>query len=336
MRVGKLSENIYSRSVFKPVYKYNKDLDRDSKNEEGTVCDMDCAFLHTLTDIELSSLDNKNLWKYELSLALETLFLGYKLYDLKPCINISVVIPTAFEEADLRELIKAILCVSKDAEAYIADINVRASAAVLSPLLHINCVKNIEHSYSYGASIKTKPNMQYVFVMFGSAGRASSEYLAHRFENDLNKRFSNQYISQMQNQKKISYIDNLLKMDIEHRNKCQAYVIGEGGVYATLWEIANTYNCGFEVDLKKIPITQETIEVCDFLDINPYMLYSGGSAILVMPIEIYEAEADLLQTLDAELIGIVTENNDKIITVADERRFLEKPSQDEIIKIINK
>ena len=37
---------------------------------------------------------------------------------------------------------------------------------------------------------------------------------------------------------------------------------------------------GLEIDLKKIPIRQETIEICEFFDLNPYKLLSGGSLLL--------------------------------------------------------
>ena len=36
---------------------------------------------------------------------------------------------------------------------------------------------------------------------------------------------------------------------------------------------------GLEIDLKKIPIRQETIEICEFFDLNPYKLLSGEMCI---------------------------------------------------------
>lgn len=36
----------------------------------------------------------------------------------------------------------------------------------------------------------------------------------------------------------------------------------------------------FEIDLKKIPVRQETIEICEFFGLNPYELISGGSMLM--------------------------------------------------------
>ena len=45
--------------------------------------------------------------------------------------------------------------------------------------------------------------------------------------------------------------------------------VSEGGIFGALWELAESAGVGLEIDLKKIPIRQETIEVCEFLDVYP-------------------------------------------------------------------
>lgn len=39
-------------------------------------------------------------------------------------------------------------------------------------------------------------------------------------------------------------------------------------------------NVGLDIDLKKIPIRQETVEVCELLGLNPYILMSSGSMMI--------------------------------------------------------
>ena len=56
--------------------------------------------------------------------------------------------------------------------------------------------------------------------------------------------------------------------------------LSEGGVFGALWELGQCSGVGLEIDLKKIPIRQETIEICEFFDLNPYKLLSGGSLLL--------------------------------------------------------
>jgi len=111
---------------------------------------------------------------------------------------------------------------------------------------------------------------------------------------------------------------------------------GEGGVFNALWELYKMTGCGMEVDLFKLPITQQTIEICEFYDINPYMLFSEGVRIYVT-----DEEYKLIDKLGAfginsYVIGIITDNADKIIKNGSETRFIEPArGRDEINKILN-
>ena len=48
--------------------------------------------------------------------------------------------------------------------------------------------------------------------------------------------------------------------------------ITEGGVFGAFWEMASGAGVGLEVDLKKIPIRQETVEICNYFGVNPYQI----------------------------------------------------------------
>lgn len=54
----------------------------------------------------------------------------------------------------------------------------------------------------------------------------------------------------------------------------------EGGILASLWELAESSGVGLTIDLRKIPIRQETVEVCEFCGVNPYTLASSGCLVL--------------------------------------------------------
>lgn len=56
--------------------------------------------------------------------------------------------------------------------------------------------------------------------------------------------------------------------------------VTEGGIFGALWEMAEASGVGLCVDLKKIPIRQETIEICEFFNLNPYQLISSGSMLI--------------------------------------------------------
>lgn len=61
---------------------------------------------------------------------------------------------------------------------------------------------------------------------------------------------------------------------------CGVQVVSRGGIFAGLWEMAEEAGVGLEADLRKIPVRQETIEICEVFGENPYELSSGGCLIL--------------------------------------------------------
>ena len=58
------------------------------------------------------------------------------------------------------------------------------------------------------------------------------------------------------------------------------YFTENGGILSGLWKMAEASGVGMDVDLRRIPIRQETIEVCERLDVDPYKLESEGTVLL--------------------------------------------------------
>ena len=110
--------------------------------------------------------------------------------------------------------------------------------------------------------------------------------------------------------------------------------LSSGGVFAALWEMAERAGCGLTVELKKIPVRQETIEICEFFEVNPYETLSGGS--LLIATDKPQALIGSLQAkgIPAALIGRLVQGNDRIIINDDEQRFLDLPQADEIHKVL--
>lgn len=111
------------------------------------------------------------------------------------------------------------------------------------------------------------------------------------------------------------------------------YELGEGGFLSGLWKLAEASQVGLEVDFRKVPVRQETIEVCEIFDLNPYKLLSGGG--LLIGIRGGEALVQELRRAGymAELIGQANGGNDRLLYSGGSARFLERPAEDEIKKI---
>lgn len=115
---------------------------------------------------------------------------------------------------------------------------------------------------------------------------------------------------------------------------CALYNISEGGIFAALWELAEGAGVGLTIDLKKIPIRQETVEICNFYNINPYELLSGGS-LLITCVDGSELTAALeAEGIPAATIGKITDSNDRLIINEDEKRYLDRPQNGEISYLI--
>ena len=109
--------------------------------------------------------------------------------------------------------------------------------------------------------------------------------------------------------------------------------VTEGGIFGALWEVGEASGVGIIADLDKIPIRQETIELCEFYDINPYMLISSGSMLIGTPHGNKLVDELAEQGIPAAVIGRATEGNDRIIRSGEETRFLEPAGSEQLYKI---
>ncbi len=108
----------------------------------------------------------------------------------------------------------------------------------------------------------------------------------------------------------------------------------EGGILAALWEMAEGSGVGLKIDMRKIPIRQETVEVCELCEVNPYTLASGGCLILAADHGQTLVEQLAGEKIPATVIGQFTDSHDRLIYNGDEKRYLDKPAQDEIFRYI--
>ena len=112
------------------------------------------------------------------------------------------------------------------------------------------------------------------------------------------------------------------------------YAMGEGGFLSALWKMAEASEVGLEVDFRKVLIRQETIEVCEIFDLNPYKLQADGAVL----IGIRGGEA-LVQRLRnegfmAEVIGQTNSGNDRLLYSGGSARYLERPAEDELQQLL--
>ncbi len=111
---------------------------------------------------------------------------------------------------------------------------------------------------------------------------------------------------------------------------CGMHDVSRGGIFGALWELAQRAGVGLEIDLKKIPLKQETVEICEFLELNPYELLSGGCLLMVTDNGQALTDALTREGIPAAVIGRTTAGKDRVIYNEDEKRYLDKPKADQI------
>lgn len=158
--------------------------------------------------------------------------------------------------------------------------------------------------------------------------------IAEEKELELKERFAPAFLKQIKN-----YRSQIFAM--EEIQAAKAFGVSairqieEGGILAALWNLSKEIETGISLDMKRLSILQETVEVCEHYRINPYQLISTGSLLILTDDgEALTAELEKLQ-VKASVIGHTTDNNDKIINNGEEVRYIDRPAPDEIYKIFS-
>ena len=91
------------------------------------------------------------------------------------------------------------------------------------------------------------------------------------------------------------------------------------GVFGALYRLGDMLKTGLRAKLFDIPIDQVTIELCDYVDINPYEADAGGAFIIAS-----DSHGRMLDELNekgipAKLIGYTTRDNSRIVLGPTER-----------------
>lgn len=109
--------------------------------------------------------------------------------------------------------------------------------------------------------------------------------------------------------------------------------VGEGGILKSVYELAKLKRCGFEIEIKKISTIQICIEVCEYFGINIYRLLSEGKLITAED-PIYTCKLLENRGIATSIIGHLSDGLDKLIVDKEVIEYVNRPTQDEIFKVI--
>lgn len=342
MKTGKISENVLKRSVLKNINTKRKEVIK------GAGIGSDCAFFQCENFVSHEERTHKYFAASSETVTLPvrdagTMAVFSAVNNLAAggsecfAIMICLVLPERSEEVLLQELMRQIENACAELAIQIAGGHTEVSSGVINPVITVTALgKPITdeaeapiqtHASEKGASITDLD-----IVMTKWIGLEGTMILAREKEKELLTRYPLPLIKAAQGFEK--YLPILPEAATALKSGVYTmHDIRNGGVFGGLWELSRSMGVGLSIDLKKIPVKQETIEICEFFDLNPYELLSGGS-LLIAASDGEELVEGLKETgVSAAVIGKTTGNNDKIIRNEEEVRFLEPTKPDEILKV---
>lgn len=329
MKSGKLSENVLKRSVLKQIR-----TDQRKEIISGAAVGADCAIFDFSVDTAGTGVA-VCVQESEISGALDVRRLLHRTAGSLACAGASpaavllgLLLPESWEEEDVKRLMAEIQTVCGNLSIGIVGGQTNVSADVSAPHLSVTGIGSgrTDGMLRPGGA---RPGQDIVvskwIALEGTAVLAT--YDAPRLASRYPRRLTEEAAAFER------YLSVLPEAGIALRAGVSAmHDASEGGIFRALWELAESAGTGLRVELKKLPIRQETVEICEFYRLNPYVLLSGGSLVMTAA----DGNA-LVQALEhagipASLVGKITGDHDRVILNGEETRFLERPGADEIYK----
>ena len=323
MKIGKLQESILDRSVFKQIHKRNDKI--LCKPKAGLGYQVMAAGPDTYGAVAVNSVEGTPFQVGALAVPRGVNSLACA--GIRPSgLMVSLTVPEDTQEQDFRKMINAMEKACQAEGIDLAGGHTQISPNVTKVVAAVTAigVSEVAGGKALPGGKPAAPVAGQSIVMTKWAGLSGSWLL----EQDCHEAFVKKYNHDIAGA--IAGMDQFFSVSRE------AYAaaalepsfmtdLSESGVFGGLWEAAQMGHVGLEVYLKDIPIRQETVELCDFVDVNPYKIPSLGA--LLIATDHGERLTHILkqQGIDAAIIGHFTAGNDRVIINDDEVRYLEPP-----------
>ncbi len=328
MNTGKVSESVLKRSVFKQLKVKRKEI------LAGPRIGMDCSIGQFEAD-ELFSVSSDPITgavKDIGSLAVHVTANDIAASGAEPVgITLTILLPDGFFEEDLKKICGDVNTACEELNVTVMGGHTEITTAVNQPIICVTGIGKLNKN-KYKANEKAKSGQDIIMTKW--AGLEGTAIIATEKEEELKNHFNSSFVDSAIALKKYISVVPESKIAVEYGVSIM-HDVTEGGVFGGLWELAANARKGAEIILDKIPIKQETIEICEYYELNPYKLISSGSMLMIA-----DDGEGLVKELEEKgipsaIIGKLTDGNDRVVIQEDTKRALEPANSDELYKIIN-
>ena len=324
MKVGKVSETILKRSIFKQI--------RTRRDEVllGAGVGEDCAAMRLEPgEIFVISTDPiTGTVKDVGTLAIQVTINDLASSGAEP-VGVMLLLPEAVTEEDIKKMMAQVEEACAKARIQVMGGHTEVTRAVNQPVISVTGVgKAREERLVSTAGARVGQDI----LVTKWIGIEGTSIIAKEKEEELLGRFSRSFVDTAKGFDQ--YLSVLPEAMLASDFGISAmHDVTEGGIYGALWEMAEASGIGLEIDLKAIPIRQETVEICEYFGLNPYYLISSGCMLMAG-----DRGHDLVRELKkagipAAVIGKAVEGKAKRVMNGEEEAFLERPRTDELYKI---
>lgn len=331
MKAGKVSEAILKRSVLKTI-KYKSEYMALGANvgNDAAITQEGMVISSCVAGLLFSEENLLYDCKRALYSAMNNVAAGG---GIPKAVMVDVILPEKRLESELRELMRHISQLCKEAEIQVSGGNTEVSRMVRQGIVTFTVFG--EYIFENYTDAKSCVCENYDIIMTKQIGISGTVAIARERYEELKEKFQISYI------KKALDLEN--KLDVRKEAELAAKMgvrvmhdLSRGGIYAGLWQLAEKTGKGVEVLMDKIDVCQETIELCEPYGINPYKMMSNGALLMVCEKGEQVLNALVQQGIEAEIIGRLTDNNDKVILKNEDRRYIEPPKRDELEMYLTK
>ena len=328
MEIGKLKESVLKRSVIKQLHVKRPEVG------SGPSIGEDCATLQVGPDEEIvMSTDPITGTASDIGeLAVTVSINDLASAGAEPIgILLTILLTPRMREAKLNAIMEQVDNACKRYNVQVMGGHTEVTEVVNQPLISVTAVGKVKK----GQMVSTggaKPGMDLVVTKW--IGLEGTSIIAKDHEEDLLTRLPKNLVDTAKGFDKYLSVLPESRVAVEH-GVAAMHDITEGGIFGALWEMGEASGVGIDVDLKAIPVKQETIEVCEFFGINPYELISSG-AMLIATNDGNGLVRKLAEAgVASAIIGKSNSSNDKRVLSGDEVRFLEPPKADALYSVPN-
>lgn len=335
MELGKVSESVLKRSVLKYTQQNNKTVSNACQliNEANIGTD---ASLFAVSGAVMASATAVSIGRRQ-DVATEAVINACNnlvCTKAEPvAVQIALVLPEALYESELRHMMEAAKEYAKQHQLMILGGHTTVSKFVTETIATVTAFGYVKEDALLENCV---PEAGMDIVMSKWIGLQGTAKLAAEQKEVLLKRLPARFISQAASYKEYMSITDEARIAMQ-QGVCMMHDVSGGGIFRALWELAEKAETGIRIELKKIPVKQETIEICEIFGLNPYELLAGGALLMVTPHGDELTEKLAAAGISSAVIGRLTGDNDRVIVTygedGEELRYLDRPRNDEIDKI---